>query len=196
MAAPLICNCGRTGWPRWAPDCFVSSKGLVFLEPFSYLVKRLDDAVGKIILTSDSLLISAPLDFVIQPILAFAFIFTTFFGYSRLAEGSAKLFGFDVPENFRQPWRAVDFADFWSRWHRSMADFVMQYIYLPLSIHTRKPRAAMVGAFFAMGVWHEVAPGYMLWGLLHGLALGMVESETQGARIARLDHAPLSPLAA
>lgn len=147
-------------------------EGFVFLEPVSYLVKQFDGRIGKVILASDSYLVSAPLDFVVQPVLAFVFIFTTFFGYSRIAEGSAKLFGFDVPENFNRPWLAKDFVDFWSRWHRSMADFVMQYIYLPLSVYTRRPRLSVVAAFFAMGVWHEVAPGYMLWGLLHGIAVG------------------------
>lgn len=158
-------------------------EGFVFLEPFSFLVRQLDARVGRTILQSDSILISAPLDFVVQPLLAFAFIFTTFFGYSRIAEGSAKLLGFEVPENFRRPWLAVDFADFWSRWHRSMADFVMQYIYLPLSIHTRRPRLAMVSAFFAMGVWHEIAPGYMLWGLLHGLAVGWLTPALKAWRL-------------
>jgi alginate O-acetyltransferase complex protein AlgI len=70
------------------------------------------------------------LELVAKPIAAFAFLFATFYGYSRMAEGSALLLGFEVPQNFNKPHLARDLGDFWKRWHRSMADFVMQYIYL------------------------------------------------------------------
>lgn len=110
----------------------------------------------------------------VDPLLGFGFLFATFYGYCRMAEGTALLFGCEVPQNFDKPHLARDLADFWKRWHRSMADFVMQYIYLPLLVSTSRPRLAMVSAFVFMGLWHEFTPGFLIWGLGHGFALGVV----------------------
>lgn len=117
--------------------------------------------------------IAAPLAlrFVAEPIVAFAFLFATFYGYSRMAEGSALLFGFEVPQNFNKPHLARDLGDFWKRWHRSMADFVMQYIYLPLLVTTSQTKLALIAAFVFMGLWHNFSLGFLLWGTGHGIGL-------------------------
>lgn len=111
------------------------------------------------------------LNFIASPLLAFMFVFTTFFGYSKIAEGVAELLGFSVPENFRQPHKSTSFSDFWQRWHRSMADFVMKYLYLPISIQLRNPKLGLMAAFVFMGLWHNVSLGYLFWGVAHGSAL-------------------------
>ena len=112
--------------------------------------------------------------FVVKPIVAFGFLFATFYGYSRIAEGSALLFGFEVPQNFNKPHLARDLADFWKRWHRSMAEFVMQYVYLPLLVTTSQAKLALVSAFLFMGLWHNVSSGFLIWGLGHGIGLAYI----------------------
>lgn len=108
---------------------------------------------------------------VAEPIAAFGFLFATFYGYSRMAEGSALLFGFEVPQNFNKPHLARDLGDFWKRWHRSMADFVMQYIYLPLLVTTSRTKLALIAAFVFMGLWHNFSLGFLVWGFGHGVGL-------------------------
>jgi D-alanyl-lipoteichoic acid acyltransferase DltB (MBOAT superfamily) len=108
---------------------------------------------------------------VAEPLASFGFLFATFYGYSRMAEGSALLFGFEVPQNFNKPHLARDLGDFWKRWHRSMADFVMQYIYLPLLVTTARAKLALIAAFVFMGLWHELSLPFLLWGIGHGVGL-------------------------
>ena len=98
-------------------------------------------------------------------------LFLGFWGQSLIAEHSSKLCGYSLPLNFNQPWLAVDIKDFWSRWHRSMAAFIMQYIYLPLTLNGISPRSATLFAFLFMGIWHNLAPGYIIWGIVHGMLM-------------------------
>lgn len=106
-----------------------------------------------------------------QPLAAFGFLFATFYGYSRMAEGAALLLGFEVPRNFDKPHLARDLGDFWKRWHRSMADFVMQYIYLPLLVTSGRTKLALIAAFTFMGLWHQISLSFLIWGLGHGIGL-------------------------
>lgn len=114
------------------------------------------------------------LGMVAEPLAAFGFLFATFYGYSRMAEGTALLFGFEVPQNFDKPHLARDLGDFWKRWHRSMADFVMQYIYLPLLVTTSRAKLALLAAFVFMGLWHNFSLGFLIWGLGHGFGLAFL----------------------
>jgi D-alanyl-lipoteichoic acid acyltransferase DltB (MBOAT superfamily) len=123
---------------------------------------------------ANGLVASLMLQGILLPIGAFALLFTTFYGYSRMAEGTALLLGFSVPQNFDRPHLAIDLGDYWKRWHRSMADFVMQYIYLPLLVTTRRSKVALSGAFVFMGLWHNLSPSFLIWGLGHGLGLGLL----------------------
>ena len=101
----------------------------------------------------------------------FGHLFAAFWGQSLVAESGAALAGFDIPTNFNRPWLAVDIRDFWNRWHMSMARFVMQYFFLPLNLRGVNARLATSIAFLFMGLWHEVRPGYVIWGLAHGLLM-------------------------
>lgn len=120
---------------------------------------------------------------VAEPIAAFGFLFATFYGYSRMAEGSALLLGFEIPQNFNKPHLARDLGDFWKRWHRSMANFVMQYIYLPLLVTTSRMKFALIAAFVFMALWHNISPGFMAWGLGHGIGLAILLPWAQQRRI-------------
>lgn len=146
-------------------------EGFAFVLPISVSLLLLQTELAVYLASVDHLVLAWLCSYIAAPLLAFAFVFSTFFGYSKIAEGVANLLGFEVPENFRQPHKAKDFADFWQRWHRSMADFVMKYLYLPISIELRSPRIGLLAAFVFMGLWHNVGWGYFAWGIAHGVAL-------------------------
>lgn len=112
-------------------------------------------------------------EYIVTPLFAFLFLFSTFYGYSRMAEGTAFLFGFEVPQNFNKPHLAKNLGDFWKRWHRSMADFVMQYIYLPLLVSTGRTKFALITAFVFMGMWHQISLNFLIWGFGHGIGLAI-----------------------
>ena len=117
----------------------------------------------------------------LQAIVMFLLLFSSFWGQSLIAEQSSLFFGYRIPQNFDQPWKAKSIKDFWSRWHRSMAGFVMQYIFLPLQLRGVHPKLATILAFVFMGLWHNVSVGYLLWGIVHGICLSFwPESSASG----------------
>jgi alginate O-acetyltransferase complex protein AlgI len=105
-------------------------------------------------------------------VLAFAGqIFFDFAGYSLCAIGAALILGFHLKDNFRFPYAAIGFSDFWRRWHISLSTFLRDYLYIPLGGNQVKPyRAALnlVIVMFLGGLWHGAAWTFVVWGLLHG----------------------------
>ncbi len=124
-----------------------------------------------IVLLFEIIDVTGPLLMPVIMVLRFLNLFATFWGQSLIAEESARFFGFSLPQNFDKPWLATNIRDFWARWHRSMAQFVMQYIYLPLTLKSVPNRAATISAFLFMGLWHNTSLGYAIWGLCHGVLL-------------------------
>jgi alginate O-acetyltransferase complex protein AlgI len=104
-------------------------------------------------------------------IFLFLSLFAVFWGQSLIAEHSSRFFGITLPVNFDKPWKATSIKDFWHRWHRSMAQFVLQYIFLPLNLRGLPPKLATVAAFTFMGLWHNLSLGYLVWGISHGVLL-------------------------
>ncbi len=105
-------------------------------------------------------------------IMAFAGqIFFDFAGYSTCAIGAALCLGFHLKDNFRFPYAAIGFSDFWRRWHISLSTFLRDYLYIPLGGNQVRPvRAAinLVIVMFLGGLWHGAAWTFVVWGLLHG----------------------------
>src|SRR6266404_1952009 len=98
-------------------------------------------------------------------------IFFDFAGYSTCAIGAALCLGFHLKDNFRFPYAAVGFSDFWRRWHISLSTFLRDYLYIPLGGNQVRPvRAAinLVIVMFLGGLWHGAAWTFVVWGLLHG----------------------------
>lgn len=105
-------------------------------------------------------------------------IYYDFSGYSDIANGIARLFGFDGFENFRRPYFARSFREFWHRWHISLSTWFRDYLYFPLggSRVGRSRRAVnLMITFVISGLWHGAAWTFAFWGALHGLFL-VVES--------------------
>lgn len=115
----------------------------------------------------------------------FGNLFASFWGQSLIAEAGAALAGFTVPRNFDKPWLAKDFREFWNRWHISMAKFVTQYVFLPLNLRKVPPKIATVASFTFMGLWHEVRPGYVIWGVCHGLLMAFAPTTAPDASLTR-----------
>ena len=163
--------------PRYPEGLYRLFEGFVYLFAFAGIASVAIEYSGNIAgawARVENASAHRVLPILVDPLLGFAFLFATFYGYSRMAEGTALLFGCEVPQNFNKPHLAKDLSDFWKRWHRSMADFVMQYIYLPLLVSTSHAKIALIAAFVFMGLWHEFTLGFLVWGAGHGIALGFV----------------------
>jgi D-alanyl-lipoteichoic acid acyltransferase DltB (MBOAT superfamily) len=108
---------------------------------------------------------------------AFAWqIYGDFSGYSDIARGSAQLLGFHFVVNFRQPYFAVGFSDFWRRWHISLSTWLRDYLYIPLGGNRRGERRTYGNLFTTMllgGLWHGANWTFVFWGGLHGAALAV-----------------------
>ena len=113
---------------------------------------------------------------------AFAFqIYFDFSGYTDIARGSAKLFGYKVPINFNLPYLANNIANFWHRWHISLSTWLRDYLFIPLGGSRCSKWLSYRNLFLTMalgGLWHGAAMHYFFWGVFHGLAL-IVHKEFQ-----------------
>jgi alginate O-acetyltransferase complex protein AlgI len=103
-------------------------------------------------------------------------IFCDFAGYSTTAIGAALCLGFAMPDNFRFPYAAVGFSDFWRRWHITLSAWLRDYLYIPLGGNRHGPvrtYAALMGTMLLGGLWHGAAWTFVVWGGLHGLYLAV-----------------------
>jgi alginate O-acetyltransferase complex protein AlgI len=101
-------------------------------------------------------------------------IFCDFAGYSTCAIGCALALGFVLPDNFRAPYAAIGFSDFWRRWHISLSSWLRDYLYIPLGgsgMGAFRTAAALVVTMLLGGLWHGAAWTFVVWGALHGLFL-------------------------
>jgi alginate O-acetyltransferase complex protein AlgI len=129
-------------------------------------------------------------------------IYFDFGGYSDIAIGSARLFGFEFPENFALPYAARSFQQFWARWHMSLTRWIRDYVFTPLMFASRRrPRLAALWLLTAMaicGFWHGARSTFIVWGLMHGLFLVVNQSLLRGffAKAERAGRASLMGLGA
>lgn len=97
------------------------------------------------------------------------FMYFDFSGYSDMAIGIAKLFGFDFDENFNYPFMCRTITEFWQRWHISLGTFFRDYLlYLPI-FGKRRPYASLFLVWLSTGIWHGASWNYIIWGLYFGL---------------------------
>jgi len=101
-------------------------------------------------------------------------IFCDFAGYSTCAIGIARCFGFRLPVNFRMPYAAAGFSDFWKRWHVSLSTWLRDYLYISLGGNRKGPWRTLGNILITMllgGLWHGASWTFVAWGGLHGLFL-------------------------
>jgi D-alanyl-lipoteichoic acid acyltransferase DltB (MBOAT superfamily) len=100
-------------------------------------------------------------------------IYGDFSGYSDIALGTAKLFGFELLSNFRFPYFARDIAEFWRRWHISLSSWFKDYLYIPLGGSKNGQNKAIRNTFIIFlvsGFWHGASWNFISWGFLHAFA--------------------------
>ena len=115
-------------------------------------------------------------------------IYFDFSGYSDMARGLGRMFGFEIPINFRYPYAAQSIQDFWRRWHITLSSWFRDYIYIPLGGSRRGAGRTIVNLFAVWsltGLWHGAAWNYVLWGLYYFVLL-TAERLIGQARLARV----------
>lgn len=98
-------------------------------------------------------------------------IYCDFSGYSDIAIGTARVMGFDLMENFRQPYFATSVRDFWQRWHISLSTWFRDYLYIPLGgnrVSFIRNLLNLMIIFVVSGLWHGANWTFVIWGALHG----------------------------
>lgn len=106
---------------------------------------------------------------------AFAWqIYCDFSGYTDMARGVARVFGFHLMLNFNHPYTATSLGDFWARWHISLSTWFRDYVYIPLGGNRRGPGRTYLNLFLTFvisGLWHGAAWTFVIWGALHALGV-------------------------
>ncbi|MBK7455211.1 MAG: MBOAT family protein, partial [Anaerolineales bacterium] len=101
-------------------------------------------------------------------------IFFDFSGYTDMAIGLARMIGFRLPENFDFPYIAQSISDFWRRWHITLSTWFREYVFYPLERRRFRLAGQQINiliVFLLTGLWHGFKPTFIVWGLLHGIAL-------------------------
>ncbi len=105
-------------------------------------------------------------------------LYFDFSGYTDIAMGAALLLGLHLPENFRRPYLSANLADFWRRWHITFSNWLRDYLFDVLPKRRRRPLVSYSYAFLITftlgGLWHGISWTFLIWGVLHGLGLGVV----------------------
>jgi alginate O-acetyltransferase complex protein AlgI len=122
-------------------------------------------------------------------ILAFAFqIYFDFAGYSQMAIGLGRIFGFSFPDNFNHPYIATSVTDFWRRWHITLSTWFREYLYIPLGGNRcSRPRQIrnLIIVWAATGIWHGASWNFLAWGMFFGIML-ILEKYVYGRILERL----------
>ena len=95
-------------------------------------------------------------------------IYFDFLGYSLMAMGLGRIFGFHFPDNFRIPYTSRNPKDFWRRWHITLSFWIRDYLYLPLGGNRRYVLNILI-VFAAVGLWHGAGWNFIIWGLYHAM---------------------------
>ncbi|MDQ7026723.1 MAG: MBOAT family O-acyltransferase [Anaerolineae bacterium] len=108
----------------------------------------------------------------------FAFqIYCDFSGYSDIAIGTAKIMGFDLMQNFRQPYFSQSIREFWTRWHISLSTWFRDYVYYPLGgnrVPLLRNLSNLLIVFLVSGLWHGAGWTFVIWGALHGAGVVLI----------------------
>jgi alginate O-acetyltransferase complex protein AlgI len=103
-------------------------------------------------------------------------IYADFAGYSLIAIGVSRLFGYNLKDNFNFPYISSSFKEFWKRWHISLSSFLQEYVYIPLGGNKKGKIRTYINLMITMvlgGLWHGAAWSYAVWGTFHGIALAI-----------------------
>lgn len=105
-------------------------------------------------------------------------LYCDFYSYSIIAKGSAKIMGFNIMDNFKQPFLSTSIAEFWRRWHISLSSWFKDYLYFPLGGSRKGEFRKYINLFIVFltsGLWHGASMAFVAWGALHGIYI-LIES--------------------
>ena len=153
----------------------------VTLDDFSYGIQRFIIGLFKKIIIADTMAVIANAMFDGKPMTnsislawlgIFAYtlqIFFDFSGYSDVAIGLGRMFGFHFLENFNYPYMSKSITEFWRRWHISLSSFFKDYVYIPLGGNKKRVYLNVAIVFILTGIWHGAAFTFIAWGIWHGV---------------------------
>lgn len=119
-------------------------------------------------------------------ILMYAFqIYFDFAGYSDMAIGLGRMFGFEFLENFNYPYISRNVTEFWRRWHISLSTFFRDYVYIPLGGNRKHQMLNIMVVWMLTGFWHGASWNFVLWGLYYGILL-IIEKKAFGGGLMRM----------
>ncbi len=151
-------------------------------------IRRFIIGLGKKVLIADTLAVPADAVFALPAeeltaslswlgVICFTLqIYFDFSGYSDMALGLGRMFGFKFPENFNYPYISRSIRDFWRRWHISLSTWFRDYLYRPMGGNRRaawRVRLNLVTVFVLCGLWHGASWNFLFWGLFHGTFLAV-----------------------
>jgi alginate O-acetyltransferase complex protein AlgI len=171
---------------RWSAIAPQLTKRVVTREGFAEGVRRFAGGLAKKMLVAN--VVAVPVDKIfalplneLTPALAWLAvicytlqIYFDFSGYSDMAVGLGKMFGFQFLENFNFPYTAQSIKDFWRRWHISLSTWFRDYLYIPMGGNrcpVWRTHLNLVIVFFLCGLWHGASWTFVIWGLYHGMFL-------------------------
>lgn len=161
------------------------SRRSVTIPEFSYGVGRFAVGLGKKVILANSLAELSPvfLDGDLHGlsvlgawlgIFLFALqLYFDFSGYSDMAIGLGRMFGFTFKENFNYPYISRSATEFWRRWNMSVGSFFRDYVYIPLGGNRSRPWFNLFVVWFLTGLWHGASWNFVLWGLYFGVLIGL-----------------------
>lgn len=120
-------------------------------------------------------------------------IYFDFSGYSDMAIGLGRMFGFEYRENFRHPYVSRSATEFWRRWHISLGSFFRDYVYIPMGGNRKRQALNLFVVWFLTGLWHGASWNFVLWGLYYGILIGIERLLGVGRRLRAHAHSPLGP---
>ena len=133
---------------------------------------------------------------VLLAVIAYSFqIYFDFSGYSDMAIGAAKILGYDLPVNFNLPYLAHNVTELWKRWHITLSTWLQKYVYISLGGNRKGKARTYLNLILTMvigGIWHGANWTYIIWGLLHGVALAVHKAWMTLAKSGEKAHSLLS----
>ena len=176
------------------------------LDDFSEGVVRFSHGLIKKVIVADAAALVADPVFSLPPnelttaaawlgVLAYTIqIYFDFSGYSDMAVGLGRMFGFHFPENFRRPYSSVSITDFWRRWHITLSNWFRDYLYIPLGGSRGSgfdTYRNLVTVFLLTGLWHGANWTFVVWGAYHGVLLTAERLTGQRATAMEVSHVAL-----
>ncbi len=177
---------------------------VVTLPYFASGVARFSLGLGKKVLIANNVAIAADKIFALPPaslsagvawlgVLAYSLqIYFDFSGYSDMAIGLGRMFGFELPRNFNYPYIARSVREFWRRWHISLSTWFQDYLYIPMG-GSRVSRGHtyfnLITVFFLCGLWHGAKWTFVAWGIYYGLFLVLERQPFVASTLARAGRA-------